>query len=603
MFEIKTFLATLTNQPGVYYLLDQAGTIIYVGKARHLKKRVASYFNPSAQANRKTRALIAQIASIEVTITHTENEALLLENTLIKIHQPRYNILLRDDKSYPFLYLSDHPFPRLSLYRGRKQPKGRYFGPYPHAHAVHESLNLLQKLFLIRSCRDSFYRNRSRPCLQYQIKRCTAPCVGLIDATRYQEDVHHAVLFLEGKNQEIIKTLVEKMRQAAVALEYEQAAHYRDQISYLRQLQEPSSAGTEKGKIDVIASIINNNIGCVQVLTIRDGCQVSQQTFFPQHLEEADEIALLTAFLPQYYLVPYSNIPDEIIINQKIEEQALLAEVLSQQRQRKVLLHSSVRGSRARWLEMAIANAQAALAQQQPHHYRERLTALSIALNLTTLPQRLECFDVSHTQGEATVAACVVFDSHGACPQDYRRFNIEDIIPGDDCAALQQALIRRYRRLQQEKHPLPDILLIDGGHGQVRVAQTVLQTLEISSFIRIIGITKGIDRKPSQDTLISSETMAPLMLAKNSPALHLIQFIRDEAHRFALTAHRQRLAKTRRTSILEQIEGIGPQRRRQLISYFGGLQGVSRASIEDLSRVPGINKELAQKIYYFFVNI
>lgn len=600
MFDIKPFLSTLTNQPGVYYLLDQAGKILYIGKARHLKKRVASYFNASAQTNCKTRALVTQTAAVKVTITHTESEALILENTLIKQHQPRYNILLRDDKSYPFIYLSDHPFPRLTSHRGGKTGKGRYFGPYPHAHAVRESLNLLQKLFQIRSCHDTVYRNRSRPCLQYQIKRCSAPCVGFIDTIRYQEDVNHAILLLEGKNQLIIKMLVKKMQQAATALEFEKAAHYRDQISYLRQLQESPSVGTESGRIDVIASVINNGLGCVQLFMFRNGERIGQQTFFPQHLEDADEATLLAAFLPQYYLAPYSDIPDEIVIYQKIVEQTLLAEVLSQQRQRPVLLHSSVNGVRAHWLAMAVANAQAALVQRQPQYYRERLTALSIALNLNTLPQRLECFDVSHTQGEATVASCVVFDDQGNRPQDYRRFNIENVTSGDDTAALQQAITRRYRRSQKEGIVLPDILFVDGGYGQVRVAQTVLQTLNLST-IRLVGIAKGVGRKPGLETLILSETMTSLILPKHSPALHLIQWIRDEAHRFAITTHRQRRDKARRTSILEQIEGIGPQRRRQLLNYFGGLQGVARASVEELSQVPGIHRELAQKIYAFFV--
>ena len=613
-FNPKTFLATLTNSPGVYCMLDNAGTILYVGKARHLKQRVASYFTTSIQSP-KTRALILLVANVEVTVTHTENEALILENTLIKTHQPRYNILLRDDKSYPYIQLSAHPFPRLSLHRAAKpsqlpkRGKGRYFGPYPHVRAVHETLNILPKLFPIRQCEDSFFRNRSRPCLQYQIKRCTAPCVGLIDETNYQEEVQHAILFLEGKSQTVITTLVAKMEAAAGALKFEQAAKYRDQIRYLRKIQEHQYVSTESGNIDIIAAITKTGIGCVQVLTVRDGRFIGSRAFFPkipshppEHIEKSattDAQILLTAFLPQYYFESNRDIPDEIVLNQNITDITLITSVISQQRRRQIHIHSQVRGVRARWLDMAIENAHTNLAQRQPNQYQERLTALGKILQLEELPQRLECFDVSHTQGEATVASCVVFDAEGACNSDYRRFNIENITPGDDYAAMQQAITRRYSRLQKEGASLPDIVLVDGGVGQVKVAQKVLNELQLTN-IRILGVAKGLGRKTGLETLILSENDTPLKLPKNSPALHLIQQIRDEAHRFAITAHRRRRAKRQRTSILEEIAGIGPKRRQRLLNHFGGLQGVSRAGIIDLAAIPGIDQQLATKIYDFF---
>lgn len=600
-FNPKTFLATLPNKPGIYCMLDSTDTVLYVGKARHLKKRLASYFTQSTP-NPKTRALVAQIAHIEVTVTHTESEALILENTLIKTHQPRYNILLRDDKSYPYIYLSNHIFPRLGLHRGARTASGRYFGPYPHVRAVHETLNLLQKLFPIRQCQENFYRNRSRPCLQYQIKRCTAPCVGLIDEVGYQEQVRHAVLFLEGKSQEVIASLIEKMEAASQALAFEKAAQYRNQIRHLRKIQQHQYVSTDSGDIDLIVAVTQAELGCVQVLTVRDGRHVGNRAFFPQHSQGSDAPTLLRAFLPQYYLTPNRDIPNEIIINYEIDDLIILAEVISQQRGRKVQLHSRVRGKRARWIEMALENARTSLVQRQPNQYRERLAALSIVLQLEALPQRLECFDISHTQGEAAVASCVVFDSEGSRKCDYRRFNIQNITPGDDYAAMQQALTRRYRQkncLPKELAPLPDLLLIDGGTGQVKIAQSVLAELQLTR-IRIIGIAKGPGRKPGLETLILAEEDTPLRLPKDSPALHLLQQIRDEAHRFAITAHRRRRAKARRTSLLEEIDGIGPQRRQRLLNHFGGLQGVSRAGIEDLAAVPGIHRQLAQYIYDFF---
>ncbi|RKZ51837.1 MAG: excinuclease ABC subunit C [Candidatus Parabeggiatoa sp. nov. 3] len=609
-FDSKTFLANLTNKPGVYCMLDATGTVLYVGKARHLKKRVASYFNQSANMSPKTRALVTQIANIEVTVTQTETEALILENTLIKRQQPRYNILLRDDKSYPYICLSHHPFPRLTLHRGVRKVLGRCFGPYPHVRAVHETINLLQKLFRIRQCDEHFFNYRSRPCLQYQIQRCTAPCVGLIDAASYQEDVQHAMLFLEGKSQTVLATLIEKMEEAAKALAFETAAKYRDQIRALIKIQTHQYVSIEGDNIDIdiIAAVIGSDMACVQVLMVREGRQVGNRAFqipsgpkIPQGFEiPGPEIeTLLAAFLPQYYLAANRDIPDEIVLQCEIDEIPLLTEVISQQRGRQVLIHSKVRATRAQWLKMALENAQVSLVQRQPYQYTERLATLSIVLSMETLPLRMECFDVSHTQGEATVAACVVFDLEGPNRSDYRRFNIDNITGGDDYAAMREALMRRYSRLQKEAAPLPELLFIDGGIGQFKVAQTVLNQLQLTD-IRIIGVAKGPNRQAGFESLILSEEGPPLRLPKDSLALLLIQQIRDEAHRFAITAHRGRQAKIQRTSVLEEIRGIGLRRRQDLLNYFGGLQGISQASVEDLAAVPGIEKLLAKKIYDFF---
>ncbi|MCK5877772.1 MAG: excinuclease ABC subunit UvrC [Candidatus Marithrix sp.] len=587
-FHPKNFLATLTNKPGIYLMLDATNTVLYIGKARHLKKRLASYFTKTITSP-KTKSLVKQIANIEVTVTFTENEALILENTLIKTHKPRYNILLRDDKSYPYICLSKHKFPRLNVQRGK--PKGQCFGPYPHSHAVYETLNLLQKLFNIRRCKDGFFRNRSRPCLQYQIQRCTAPCVDLISEIDYQANIQQTVLFLMGKNQTIIDTLVVKMQTASQQLEFEQAAELRDKIISLRKIQERQYVSSETGNIDIIAAIIQGNIACVQLLMVRDGKHIGSKAFFPKVPLSEQVVELLTAFLSQYYLNPNNNIPKEIIINQPIDDAELLTQVIKQQRNRPFLIHTKVRDKRAKWLKMVVENAQVSLLQNQHNQYHERITALTMALQLEAIPQRMECFDVSHTQGEATVASCVVFDNNGFCRSEYRRYNINNITPGDDYAAMRQALLRHYKRATK----LPDILFIDGGKGQVKIAKKVLQELDLT--IYIVGIAKDLSRKAGLETLILPDTS--LTLDKESPALHLIQLIRDEAHRFAITSHRNRRDKIRRTSTLEQIEGIGPKKRRQLLVYFGGLQGIARAGVAEIAKVQGISQPLAQKIYDF----
>ena len=599
VFDPREFIKGLTGRPGVYRMLDAAGEVLYVGKARNLKKRVSSYFT-RANTSAKTHSLISNVHAIEVTITHTENEALLLENNLIKELKPRYNILLRDDKSYPYIYMSSHQdFPRIAVHRGAKHGAGQYFGPYPSAGAVHETLNLLQKLFRIRQCEDSFFRNRSRPCLQYQIKRCTAPCVGLVDKETYNIDVRHAVMFLQGKNPQVIDELVNKMDQSSQQLAFEEAAVYRDQIATLRKIQEKQYISGDKGNIDVIACVMKNGTGCVEVFYIRDGRNLGNKTFYPRHPHDADTAVILAAFLPQYYLG--REVPQEIIINQAIDDSGLLQEVLSENAGHRVVIHHRVRGDRARWLAMAVTNAEQNITRHltSKANMMQRFIALQEALDLDNQPQRLECFDISHTSGEHTVASCVVFDTEGPVKADYRRFNIEGITAGDDYAAMKQALTRRYVRLKEGEGKLPDILFIDGGKGQVKQAEDVLEELQVSD-VMIIGIAKGRERRPGEEQLYLSRARRMIRLPSDSLALHLIQQIRDEAHRFAITGHRHRRAKSKNTSTLEGIPGIGPKRRRQLLKQFGGLQGVASAGIEDLANVEGISLQLARQIYDTF---
>jgi excinuclease ABC subunit C len=606
-FDAKEFLSHLTSKPGIYRMLGSDGTVLYVGKARNLKKRVSSYFQKNL-ASPKTHALMASVEGVEVTITHTESEALLLENNLIKELKPRYNILLRDDKSYPYIYLSEggHPFPRLGYHRGAKRAKGRYFGPYPSAGAVRESLNLLQKLFRVRQCEDSFYANRSRPCLQYQIKRCTAPCVGLISEAAYAEDVRHAVMFLEGKSPAVMDELVAKMEAASKNLAFEQAAQYRDQIASLRRVQETQYVSGEGGNLDVIAVASEGGMACVQVFYVRGGRNLGNKSFFPKHADEATDAEVLRAFIAQYYLSGHGlsgghAIPAEILLSHEPAEREILEAVLQEQAGHRVALAHKLRGDRARWVEMARANAQAAIRAQLSTQASllKRFELLQDALGLESLPQRLECFDISHTMGEATVASCVVMDTQGPVKSDYRRFNIEDITPGDDYAAMRQALTRRYTRLKKGEGKLPDILFIDGGKGQLSQAEAVLEELQING-VMLVGVAKGPARKAGQEVLVLSGQEAPIILPSDSPALHVVQQVRDEAHRFAITGHRQRRAKARNTSVLEGISGLGPKRRQQLLKQFGGLQEVARAGVEDLASIPGISKQLAQRVYDAF---
>ena len=599
MFDARDYLKNLTPKPGVYRMLDGEGTVLYVGKARNLRKRVASYFRRTGLGS-KTRALVAQIAAIEVTVTHTEGEALLLENNLIKTLRPRYNVLLRDDKSYPYIYLStEQQYPRLAFHRGARRGKGSYFGPYPGAGAVRESLHLLQKLFRVRQCEDSFFSNRSRPCLQYQIKRCTAPCVGYISPQDYAEDVRNTVLFLEGGDRAVIDGLVARMEKASAALEYEKAAGIRDQIATLRRIQEKQYVSNERGDLDILASATNGGNACVQVFFIRKGRNLGNAVFYPRVPGDSGNEEILSAFITQYYLG--RSIPAELLLSHQPEDEDLIQAVLSEQAGHRVKLTTGVRSERARWLRLAINNAEQALAAflNTRKGYLGRLHELKQALALDELPERMECFDISHTQGESTVASCVVFGMEGPIKSDYRRFNIQDIQPGDDYAAMEQALSRRYTRLVKGEGRLPDLLFIDGGKGQIGAAHRVLEELQVADVL-IIGIAKGPERKPGLETLHVPGRTRPVSLAPDSPALHLIQQIRDEAHRFAITGHRQRRARSRKTSPLEQIDGIGPKRRQLLLKQLGGLREVARAGVDDLQAVKGINRTLAQQIYDAF---
>jgi excinuclease ABC subunit C len=597
-FDPKAFLKTLTTRPGVYRMLDHAGKVLYVGKAGNLKKRVSSYFQRSVQVP-KTQSLVSQIHGIEVTVTRTEGEALLLENNLIKELRPRYNILLRDDKSYPYIFLSDHAYPRLAVHRGAKRARGRYFGPYPNAGAVRESLHLLQKVFRVRQCEDSFFRNRSRPCLQHQIGRCSAPCVGWVDPQDYADDVRHTVLFLEGRSNQVIDELVRRMEAAAERQAYEQAARYRDQIVNLRRVQERQYVSGEGGDLDIVAATVKGGVACVQVFFIRAGRNLGNKAFFPRLPDAASVEEVLTAFLGQFYLG--HEIPRELLLSHGLADQAALEEMLTERAGARVALRHRVRGERARWLQLAVTNSEQALEARlgSQSGMRRRREALREALRLDAPPARMECFDISHTQGEATVASCVVFDAEGPLKSDYRRFNITGITPGDDYAAMEQALSRRYTRLKKGEARLPDVLFIDGGPGQTNAAVRVLEELQVPEVL-VVGVAKGVERRPGLEVLHIPGQARTVELPADSPALHLVQQIRDEAHRFAIAGHRARRAKSRTRSPLERIPGIGPKRRQQLLKQFGGLQEVARAQVEELASIDGISRALAQQIHDAF---
>lgn len=597
-FDHKAFLKTLTTRPGVYQMYDAEGKLLYVGKAKNLRNRVTSYFR-AAGLTEKTMALVAKIENIEVTVTSTEVDALLLEHNLIKSHQPPYNILLKDDKSFPYIHLSsDDKFPRVSLHRGAKRRKGKYFGPYPSAGAVRESLHFLQKVFKVRQCDDSYFRNRSRPCLQHQIDRCTAPCVGLVSEQDYGQQVENTMLFLRGKSQELIVRLADEMERASAELEYEKAADFRDQLQQLQHVQASQGIEGTTGELDIMAAAVSRGRACVQVLFIRGARVLGSKTYYPPlKLDETPEL-VLSAFLPQYYLAGSRPIPGEVIVNALPDDAGMLAEAFTVQAGRKVKVRARVRDARARWLQLAQQTAEtnldAHLAGRQTT--MERLQALQELLELSELPQRMECFDISHSSGEATVASCVVFDQNGPRKADYRKFNIEGITGGDDYAAMQQALERRYKRLKSGEGAIPDILFIDGGKGQVSQAMSVLADLQIEG-VEVVGVAKGTTRKAGFETLIDGKTGREQQLPGDSPALHLIQHIRDEAHRFAITGHRARRDKTRRSSSLEGIQGVGAKRRRELLRHFGSAQAVANANVDELKKITGISATMAQQIY------
>ncbi|MBL4827482.1 MAG: excinuclease ABC subunit UvrC [Spongiibacteraceae bacterium] len=598
-FDHQSFLKMVTQKPGIYQMYAADRSILYIGKAKNLKKRLASYFRQQG-LEIKTAALVAKIASIEVTVTHTEAEALLLEHNLIKQQRPPYNILLRDDKSYPYIYLSsDKEFPRLSFHRGAKKSKGRYFGPYPSSGAVKESLSFLQKTFKVRQCDESFFKNRSRACLQYQINRCTGPCVNKISKEDYSESVRHTVMFLEGKNKTLISELANQMEAASLKLQFEEAAQYRDKIQSLQQMQASQYIDGESGDIDIAACQYNAGVVCIQILFVRDGRVLGSKSYFPKVYLDEDETQILGAFLSQYYLVDGAReIPKEIVVSHVPEDRETIAQALTEKAGRKTVINQQVRTNRAKWLALAVQaakqNLKGVLANKQTMF--QRFEALQDALDLPELPQRLECFDISHSSGEATVASCVVFDSSGPLKSDYRRFNINDITAGDDYAAMRQAIKRRYTRLKSGEGAIPDILFIDGGKGQVSQALNVLEELQISELL-VVGVAKGTTRKAGFEVLLRADTGQEFVLPSDSAGLHLVQHIRDESHRFAVTGHKQRRDKKRRESPLEGIAGVGPKRRRELLRHFGGWQEVGAASAEDLAKLPGISEKLANDIY------
>ncbi len=597
-FDHKAFVKALTTRPGIYQMYDVEGKLLYVGKARNLKNRVGSYFRASGLTE-KTMALVARIQDIQVTVTSTEVDALLLEHNLIKTQQPPYNILLRDDKSYPYIFLSsEDKFPRLSLHRGAKRKKGQYFGPYPSAGAVRESLHFLQKVFKVRQCEDSYFRNRSRPCLQHQIGRCTAPCVDLVSVEEYDAQVESTTLFLRGKSQQLMVRLADDMEAAAARLAYETAALYRDQLRQLQHVQASQGIEGVTGDLDILAAVAAGGRACVQVLFVRGARVLGSKTYYPPLKLQESAAQVLSAFIPQYYLGDARVIPAEIIVNELPEDTAILAQALSAQAQRQVKMRSRVREARARWMKLAVQTAETNLESHLAGRQTMlgRLQALQDLLALPEMPERMECFDISHSSGEATVASCVVFDQNGARKSDYRKFNIEGITPGDDYAAMQQALERRYKRLKAGEGVLPDILFIDGGKGQVSQAMTVLRELQLSG-VEVIGVAKGVTRKAGFETLINGATGQERQLPGDNAALHLIQQIRDEAHRFAITGHRARRDKARQWSTLEDIPGVGAKRRRELLRHFGSAQGVENANVQELKKISGISAAMAQRIY------
>ncbi len=595
-FDPAEVLANLPHMPGVYRMLNAGGEVLYVGKARDLKKRVASYFQKAGALSPRIQLMMNQVGGLETTVTRSEAEALLLENNLIKSLSPRYNILYRDDKSYPYIVVTGDRYPRLGFHRGSLDKANHYFGPFPNAGAVRESIQLMQKVFRIRTCEDTVFSNRSRPCLLYQIRRCTGPCVGLIGEEAYAADVRSAELFLQGREDEAVQLLEERMRSAAEAHAYEQAAAYRDQIRSLSKVRETQFVSSGRGvDADIVALASSGGVLCVNLVMVRGGMHRGDRSYFPQNAQDHDEQQALEAFLEQHYVG--RDVPPAIIINHPVDAGAL-EELLSQQSGNKVHINANPIGERRVWLKMAEKNAELAIAQRIAAHATQeaRLTALQQALGLPDTAQRIECFDISHTMGEAAVASCVVYDNAAMQPGEYRRYNIAGVEPGDDYGAMRQVLDRRYRKIVEGEGKLPDLILIDGGKGQVSSAFQVLGELGLSD-LPMIGVAKGAERKAGLEQLIFPERQEALKLQADHPGLHLIQQIRDEAHRFAISGHRNRRAKVRSRSSLEEISGIGAKRRQRLLSRFGGLKGVASASIDELAQVEGISRELAERIY------
>lgn len=597
-FDHTHFLKTLSNGPGVYCMLDSSNQVIYVGKAKSLKKRVSSYFRSNI-TDSKTRVLVGNICNIEITLTNTETEALLLENNLIKKYQPRYNILLRDDKSYPYILLTQHLHPRLAFHRGSRKVKGEYFGPFPSAGAVSESLRLMQKIFPVRQCEDAYYRARSRPCLQYQLKRCSAPCVNKVTEDEYTEQVNYVRKFLTGKSHEVITDLITKMEQASKALNFELAAKVRDQIMLLRKMQEQQSISGNFAEMDVVGFAYLNGLNAIHLLMIRDHKVLGSKTYFPKVPKDSSKEEILTSFLGQYYLAPGATgrIAKEIVLPFEIEEANALSDALSQISERKVSLKVVTRGERAQYLQLANKNAfnSITVKQSTQDSINKRYAQLKATLRLDDI-NRMECFDISHTMGENTVASCVVFDSQGPNNKEYRRYNVTGITGGDDYAAMEFALNKRYNKLVDEDK-IPDVIFIDGGKGQLGRAEQYFSDWKHVKIPLLVGVAKGTSRKPGLETLLIDGGRKTIPMDSDAPALHLIQHIRDESHRFAIAGHRNKRQKQRTQSLLEEINGVGAKRRQTLLKYLGGMQGVKAANIEQLKKVPGISPDMAEKIF------
>ncbi|RTY59925.1 MULTISPECIES: excinuclease ABC subunit UvrC [Pantoea] len=603
VFNAKAFLSTVTSQPGVYRMYDASDTVIYVGKAKDLKKRLSSYFR-SHVGSRKTEVLVSNIHHIDVTVTHTETEALLLEHNYIKLYQPRYNVLMRDDKSYPFIFLSGDTHPRLAYHRGAKHAKGEYFGPFPNGYAVRETLALMQKVFPIRQCENSVYRNRSRPCLQYQIGRCLGPCVaGLVSEEEYAQQTEYVRLFLSGKDDQVLNMLVKRMEEASTGLRFEEAARLRDQIQAVRRITEKQFVSNQGDDLDVMGVAYDAGMACLHVLFIRQGKVLGSRSYFPKVPADTELAEVVQTFVGQFYLQGSEarTLPGDILLDFNLPERELLSASLSELAGRRVTIQSKPRGDRARYLKLARTNAATALTTRLSQHstIQQRLAALAQFLELDKI-NRMECFDISHTMGEQTIASCVVFDANGPLRSDYRRYNIEGITPGDDYAAMNQVLRRRYgKALEEDK--IPDVILIDGGKGQLSQAKQVFAELEVEwdkSRPILLGVAKGSDRKAGLETLFFEAEGEGVSLPPDSPALHVIQHIRDDAHNHAISGHRKKRAKVKNTSALESIEGIGPKRRQQLLKYMGGLQPLMNATVEEIANVPGISFALAEKIYH-----
>lgn len=596
MFESKLFSKQTSSSPGVYIMRDQREEIIYVGKAKNLKKRLSSYFKKNLD-HPKTKQLVAHIHQIETIVTSTENEAFILENNLIKKYLPKYNILFRDDKSYPYLFLSNDEYPKLIYYRGTKKAKGKYFGPYPSSAVVKSTLNLLQKIFHIRSCNNVFFNNRKRPCLQYQIHRCSAPCVNFITKKEYKENVNRVCEFLEGKNEHLADQIIQKMNEASKNLDYEKAVKYRDQIQAIRETLTKQSVLKEKGDLDIIALVEKQDSVSINLMIVRKGQLLGNKSFIVHSKVVCDENEILESFMMQYYLNDQVEFPKQIVLSHRILHQRFLESELSKKALFNIKIFSRVKGGKNDLLTLSKKNAEDYLNRYllSKSTLIQKFKALKKVLSMSKIPSRIECFDVSHTSGNETVAASVVFNQEGAVKQDYRRFNIEGVTKGDDFAALKQALIRRYASLKKSDAMLPDLLIMDGGKGQLKQAKIVLEELQLNK-ITLIAIAKGKERRPGKEMIFLSGQDEPLKIASNDIAFHMIQQIRDEAHRFAVAGHRLRRAKIQKQSLLETIEGIGQKRRQALLKHFGGLQGLKKASLSEISQVKGISVELAKKI-------